>query len=273
MLASVLLFLLHAGTAWASDPRDAMFAIPDDGTQLLVDYFVTGAQLSVRHNRNLYGKANSLRLTGSGALSYQLGQAEAKVDLRVLAFEFSALAGYRAVFRELSFAPGPNGEYCTGCSRRARRAQDPLLGPTPGTDAFGFGEARISLLLPFNDLIVGNAHWALRYEDRKPRSYDWLLADVHDGGWFQRLEASLFVKHRDYGAMAPYVQMLRLRRNGALTTHWAVGFNLVTRPGLVRHDDLLLLTVLFRPGDPYYGQHSYFAPIRAVVAYRMQFWL
>ena len=268
-----LLLLATSTSAKASDPRDAMFSIPDDGTQLLVDYFLTGAQLSIRHNRNLFGKANSLRLTGSGVLSYPLGQAEGRIDLRALAFEFSVSAGYRSVFRSLTFDAGKDGEYCADCSRRARRRLDPLLSASPSTSAFAFAEGRINLLLPFNDFLVGTAHWALRYEGRQPRSYDWVHTDIHDGGLFQRFEASLFAKHRDYGAIAPYVQMLRLRQGDRLRTAWAVGLNMVTRPGIVRHDDVLLITLLVRPSDPFYGQHSYFAPIRALVAYRLQFLL
>ena len=60
-----------------------------------------------------------------------------------------------------------------------------------------------------------------------------------------------------------------LPRDGKHVPEFAYGFNLVTRLGLIPRNDLLFLTFLMRPGDPYYGQHSYFAPFRALLVYRI----
>lgn len=247
-----------------------MFALPVPGTVLLVDYFGSGGQVGLQHTHNIYGAANTLRLTGSAITSYPMAQVEGRVDLRLLALELTLAGGHRSVWRNLDFAPGENGAYCTGCDRAGRRRKDPLLEKTDSTDRFAFAEARAALYLPLNDHVIATGLYGFRYEDRKPRSFDWINSDVHDGGWHQRFEANLFFKHRDFGAIAPYVQLLRLRRQGRLVDGWAGGFNIVTRPGIVRHDDILLLTFLIRPGDRYYGQHSMYSPVRALLIYRMQ---
>ena len=108
-----------------------------------------------------------------------------------------------------------------------------------------------------------------RYEARKNRSYDWFYTDIHDAGWAQRFEATLFFRERHWGAIGPYVQMLRLPRAGAHDVGWALGFNLLTRPGFTEQDDMIFVTFLIRPNDPMYGQHSYFMPVRALIAYRL----
>jgi hypothetical protein len=83
----------------------------------------------------------------------------------------------------------------------------------------------------------------------------------------------MFVKHRDWGGIGPYVQLLMLPRDGEHDAQWAAGFNATMRLGLLPRNDLLFLTFLIRPGDPQYGQHNYFSPIRARLIYRMLFQL
>ena len=45
--------------------------------------------------------------------------------------------------------------------------------------------------------------------------------------------------------------------------------NAITRPGILPRNDLLFFTFLIRPTDDSFGQHSYYAPIRALLVYRM----
>ena len=258
-----------SATAMADRPRDYMLGIPKDDTRIISEYFITGMQLSLDHTRSIYGKANMLRLRGSGVASYPLGQVEARADLRILFLELGGSVGYRTVWRNLSFEPGKDGSYCDNCDRAARRHLDHILASGPTTDRFAFIEARLQAHLPFNDYFAITAIAATRYEGRKDRSFDWFFTDIHDSGWAQRIESTFFFKHRNWGAIGPYVQMLRLPRDGQHVIRWAGGFNLLTRPGLVNQDDMLFLTFLMRPNDPLYGLHSYFMPVRALLVYRL----
>jgi hypothetical protein len=110
---------------------------------------------------------------------------------------------------------------------------------------------------------------AARYEGSMDRTYDWFFTSVHDGGVITRSETMLFVKHRDWGAIGPYVQVMSLPRAGKHDTEVALGFNATRRLGLVTRDDLVFLTFLIRPGDRYYGQHNYYSPVRALLVYRL----
>ncbi|HKU39296.1 MAG TPA: hypothetical protein VJR89_14140, partial [Polyangiales bacterium] len=130
-------------------------------------------------------------------------------------------------------------------------------------------EGSVQLYAPFNEWVVFVSQFAMRYEGVRPRSYDWFFTNIHDDGQISRLETLLFFKHRDVGGIAPYVQVMWLPRDGHHDAEVAWGFNAVTRLGLIQRDDLLFMTFLIRPGDDYYGQHSYFSPVRALLIYRM----
>jgi hypothetical protein len=110
---------------------------------------------------------------------------------------------------------------------------------------------------------------AARYEGRRDRSFDWLYTSIYDRGVLGRRETLLFFKDRRLGGIGPYLQLLYLPRGDRHEAQWAIGFNAVTRLGILSRNDLLFLTFLTRPGDPAYGQHNYFAPIRALLIYRM----
>jgi opacity protein-like surface antigen len=273
-LASLLALLLAslvllASSAAAEQPRDYMFDFQPDGTSLLIDWYGTGGMLTLEHRLRFYGSSNDLTLAGGLVPAYPLGETFARADLRILFLSVGLHAAYRTVWRDLSFEPGENGEYCAKCDRASRRDRDHLLKDTPGSDAFGWGEARASLYFPFNDYVLATTAGALRYEDRRDRSYDWFYTSVFDHGMLGRWEANIFVKHPDWGGIGPYVQLLMLPRAGEHEAQWAFGFNAVTRLGILPRNDLLFLTFLTRPGDGKYGQHSYFSPIRALLIYRM----
>lgn len=245
-----------------------MLDLQPSGTFALLDFFVSGAQFSLEHREPIYGNANDLTLGATTLQSYPAGEATLRADLRVLLLSFGGTLGYRVVWRNLAFDAGTD-RYCVRCTRKARRDIDPVFGESPGTDRWGWAEARAQLLLPFNEYLVMASLGALRHEDSKPRSYDWFFASVHDGGLIGRWETQLFVKHRDWGGIGPYLQFMSLPRGDERQGQWAIGFNATTRLGLVPRNDLLFLTFLIRPGDPSFGQHAYFAPVRSLLIYRM----
>jgi hypothetical protein len=256
------------GAARADQRRDFMLDLQPAGTFALVDFFGSGGQFSVEHRESIYGNANEVTLGAATLQAYPAGEFTLRADLRVLFLSLGGTLGYRVVWRSLHFEPGPNA-YCVRCDRKSRRDMDPLFGETPGSDRWAWGEGRAQLLMPLNEFCVLASVGALRHEDSKPREYDWFFANVHDGGLIARWETQFYVKHRDWGGIGPYLQFMALPRGGEHEGEWAIGFNAVTRLGLVPRNDLLFLTFLTRPGDPSYGQHAYYAPVRALLIYRL----
>jgi hypothetical protein len=261
--------LAWANAARADQRRDFMLEGDQVGNRLLLDYFGTGGQLTLEHRGSIYGSANSYSANVATLLGYPLGQVTTSLSLRVLFLEFGVMAGYRAVWRNLSFEPGADGNYCANCDRAARRHQDPVLASGPDTDRYGLAEARVQLYAPFNDSFVLTSLLAADYQGLRPRSYDWFYTDVHDPGVITRWETLAFFKHPKWGGIGPYFQLLVLPRAGHHESEFAYGFNAVTRLGLIDRNDLVFLTFLIRPTDPYYGEHSYFAPVRALIIYRL----
>jgi hypothetical protein len=270
-LVAATLWIGAASSAFADQRRDYMLEdVGASGNFLLLDYFGTGAQVGIEHRGSIFGKVNDYTLNTSALVGYPVGQVTASAAVRVLFLRFGGSIGYRTVWRNLSFEPGDDGEYCKACDRGARRDRDPILGKGPDTDHFMMAEGSVSLFAPFNEWVVFTSQLAARYEGLRPRSYDWFFTNVHDPGLMTRLETLLFFKHRDWGGFAPYLQIMWLPRGGHHDTEVAWGFNAVTRLGLIQRNDLLFATFLIRPGDGSYGQHAYYSPVRALLIYRMQ---
>jgi hypothetical protein len=261
-------FSLTAETAHGDQRRDFMLDIQPPGTFLLLDYFGTGGQVTLQHRMPIYGVSNDLTISASVIPSYPLGEAIARADLRVLFVNFSASVAYRSVWRELTFEAGDD-TYCVDCDRAARREIDPIFGRAPGSDHFVSAEGEASVLLPFNENLVMQSLAGVRYEDRHDRSFDWFYASIYDKGVMGRWETSLFLKHRDWGGIGPYVQLLMLPRAGEHVAQWAAGLNATARLGLIGRNDLLFFTFLMRPGDGTYGHHAYYMPVRSLLIYRI----
>ena len=264
----VLLWSLGS-SAVAQQRQDFMFDVQREGLFAIADYFGSGAQLTLEHRVNMFGRANTLTSAASVLMSYPAGEVTVRSDLRILFLQLGVSLTYRSLWRNLSFEPGPDGAYCSGCDRESRRERDPLFGSGPDTDHFGIAEARATLLLPFNDHLILTSTAAVRHEGRRDRSYDWFFTHVHDGGVIGRWEATAFLVHRDWGGAGPYLQFMSLPQGDKHIGRFAYGFNAVTRLGLVKRDDLVFVTVLVRPGDNTYGQHAYYSPVRALIVYRM----
>jgi hypothetical protein len=267
-LLAALLACVSTG-ALAQQTRDYMLSFDRAGTFLLLDYFGTGGQVILEHRQPIYGSANELRVAAAFVPAFPLLETYARADLRILFFSIGTTVAYRSVWRDLQFEPAPGG-YCLRCGRKDRRKLDTLFERSPGSDSFPYAEVRSSLFGPFNDYFVGLTTATLRYEGRDDRTYDWYYTNVYDRGFLGTWETEFYFKHRDWGGIGPYAQLLVMPRNNKHESQWAFGFNAVTRLGLLRSDDLLFITFLARPGDELYGQHSYFAPIRALAIYRIR---
>ena len=268
VLVATMTFGALARPARADQRRDFMLSELAEGDRLILDYLGTGAQVSFTRRRGFYSHANDYALRVSSLLAYSLGQVQATASLRVLCFEFEGTVGYRTVWRNLSFEPGEHS-YCKDCDRPARRERDPLFGGSTSSDAFPYVQGTVQLYAPLNDYFVLTSLVSLRYEGLRDRSYDWFFANIHDSGLMVNWELAAFVKHRHWGGIGPYLQLMSLPRAGHHESEFAFGFNAVARLGLVERNDMLFLTFLTRPGDGNYGVHSYFAPVRALIVYRL----
>jgi hypothetical protein len=261
--------LALAHSARADQRRDFMLERPPAGSMFILDYFGTGGQLTLEQRVPIYGAANEAVLAGSTMLTYPFGQVTGTASLRILFLELGTHFGYRTQWRNLTFEPGENGEYCLDCDRKARRSLDPILGHGPNTSRFAFFEGRVQLYIPFNEHVVFSSFLAARFEDSPERTYDWVFATVKDGGVFSRWETFLFFKHRDWGGIGPYTQLMSLPRDGQHDQEFSFGFNAMTRLGLVDRNDMVFFTFLIQPGNDLYGQHTYFSPVRAILVYRL----
>lgn len=260
--------MLFAGDAVAQQRRDFMLEFQPEGSVLTIDHVGTGAMLGLEHRHGIYGASNELVLGTNLLAAYPLGELSVRSELRMLFLSLGGMLAYRTDWRNLSFEAGEN-KYCVRCNRAARRDDSPLFGDSTGTDSYPIAEAKATIYLPLNEYLVGSTTAAMRYEGRRERSYDWIYTSVYGPGVIGRWEALLFVKHRDWGGIGPYAQLLILPRDGPNKSQWAFGFNAVTRLGLLPRNDLLFLTFLMRPGDDEYGQHAYYSPVRALIVYRM----
>jgi hypothetical protein len=258
-------------SARAEQARDWLLNGAPPGNFLIFDYLGAGAQLSLERRQAFLGGANVFTLNASTLVGQYFGQAQASASLRVLIFEFSGTVGYRALWRNLAFEPGDNGAYCKDCDRPARRDADPLFDPTSGHAKYPYAEGSVGLYLPLNEWMVFGSQFLAHYEDSPARSFDQLYTNLHDGGLLLASETTLMFKHKNWGGLGPYLQIMSIPRDGRHETQVAAGFNALTRVGLIQRNDALICSLLVRPGDGSYGNHWYYMPARLLVAYRMSF--
>jgi hypothetical protein len=102
-------------------------------------------------------------------------------------------------------------------------------------------------------------------------------SNVHDGGQLNKVEATLFFRHRDFGAIGPYVRYMDMpvtknsgRHGRDQQLHY--GFVYGTRPGFIRprhgNIDLFLLQVIADFQDDEFGVHTYRVPAYILAVYR-----
>lgn len=259
---------LLAPSVRAEQPRDWMIAAQPNGTDLFLDMVLPGAQVTLEHRLPIYGFANQLSLRSSTLYTLAFAQSQVDVELRILVLTLGGSVGFRSSFRNMEF--GPDDEI----DRHARRLR--TVDGDYGTATWDYEEARATLSLPINDYVVFNAINTLRREARPDRSIDYFHGLVHDSGVLWKSDIMLFAKHRDWGGIAPLVQVLDFGLDGRRHTQFNYGFIATTRPGFQRADDLIFLQVLFHPGaslggvdnDEVYGLDVLFSPITFQLAYR-----
>ncbi len=255
--------LLVALPARADAPRDYFLNAPAPGNYAHFDAYTVGTQLGLENRSDLEPGMSMLHTRASGILSYPYTEGSINMDARVFLFTLGGSLGYRWVYRNLTFAPGE--------SRTIQARNDREKAGKFDTQGFAFGEGRFQLVVPLDFLFLINKT-TVRWEGRQDNSFDWFHATVHDRGTMVKNETTLFYRHRDFGAIGPYLRVMDMPKDGTRKTELHVGFVYGTRPGLVtpRHgnSDLFLLQVIGRPGSNTFGLHGYHVPLYILAVYR-----
>ncbi len=259
---------LGVPAAHAEQPRDYFLNAPAPGTFAHLDAYTIGTQASLENRADLEPGMSMLHTRVSGIVSYPYADGSVNLDARVFLFTLGGSLGYRHVYRDHTFAPGAD---------RSRDARNDIeKAGDYGSQGFGYYEGRLRMVIPLGPLFMINTG-TLRYEDRNDNSFDWFHANVHDSGNLVRYDATLFWRHRDFGAIGPtfrYMDLPRTNSSGQSKRVGEIAAGLVygTRPGLVTarggNSDLFLLQALFRPGDDDYGLHGYHLPMYFLAVYR-----
>jgi hypothetical protein len=139
------------------------------------------------------------------------------------------------------------------------------------TQHWAFAEARARMVLPVADNFLFVSSATARYEDCPNNTFDWLHTTMHDKGLLFKFDATLFFRTPGFGAIGPTVRIMELPREGKLAAEPAIGLTFGRRVGFFNQNDLLLVNVLTRPGDPSFGFQILRNPIFALVAYRVGF--
>lgn len=224
-------------TAAAEQRYDWLLSAPGaEGTYLNLDVIFGGVQAGVEQRFDIYGQANQLTLRGSSLAAIPFGSTQLDADLRLVILTLGSSLGAADAWRSQTFAAG---EPLDRKERRQREAAGEFE-----SDVFGFWEGRAQLTLPFNEYVLFNNVNALRFTGARERTFDNLTGVVHDGEYF-RSDFQLFMKHRDFGGLAPMFQVLDFPLDGSRHTQLNYGFLFVARAALVGRDDLVVFQMMF----------------------------
>lgn len=254
--------------ARAELPRDYFLDAPAAGTFSHSDAYNVGAQQSIEYRGHLEEGMSMAHVRASGIVSYPYAEGSLNLDARVFLFTLGASGAYRQVYRDHTFLPGESRTRQARLDRESER--------NFGSQGYFWGEGRLRFVVPLDPFFMVNTG-TIRWEDGNDNSFDWFHATVHDHGTLGKAESTLFWRHRDFGAVGPYVRWMSLPRMNAdgesrRESELHYGFVLGTRPGFVRprggNADLFLLQAAFKFGDDEYGIHSYRIPAYLLAVYR-----
>lgn len=265
-LLIVLGFLLPSSVS-ADQPQDWLLSgSQEEGDYLTVDLLIGAAQANYSKEIKIFGNANQLTLRGGGLLALPFARVAAGGDLRILILSLGMDVGYQSIWRGLQ---------CTDeeCTRKERRTLE-SGGEFTKSNGF-FWEGRGQLALPFNDYFLGLVQGSYLITDTPDNYYDYQNGVMRDSDLFS-MNYLLFFRHKDFGGFAPMIQQQHYTLQGKGINQYNFGFTFVTRAGLVRDNDLLVVRALFNNPDwlggtdlqDSYGQHVLRGPMQLLLAYR-----
>ena len=193
-------------------PKDYFLDLPAAGLWAHLDAITIGIQASLEHRLEVDGDITMLvtRLSGLASLGY--AETAAHADFRVALFTVGGSVGYRRAWRNYTL---PNDVDNTAKIRREMdRGESPF---ERNAINWPWAEGRIRAVIPLESLwLVTNG--ALRHESGPGNAFDWFHTNVHDGGLLWRADATLFVRHEDYGAIGPAIRYMRYPKKGKQVT-------------------------------------------------------
>jgi hypothetical protein len=226
--------------ASAEQRHDWMLAAGKPGTYVNLDIIFGAVQATLEHRINIFGGANTLTLKAGALAAIPFGSAQADADLRIVILNIGASVGAQDIWINQTF---PKGVEPTRKLRREREASGDF-----DTAQYAFFEGRAGIVLPFNDYLLFNNVNSFRIMGSQENTFDYQTGVVHDGNYL-RSDFQLFVKHNDFGGLAPMFQILNFPYLNERRTQTNFGFVFVSRAGLVGRDDLILFQMLFHAGD------------------------
>ncbi|MBX3184754.1 MAG: hypothetical protein KIT72_04880 [Polyangiaceae bacterium] len=271
--AALLAITLSAGAADAKTPRDYFLNPPPDGTDILLDAYTIGGQLSLENRAHLEEGMSMLYSRASAIYSYPFKEGTLNLDLRVFLFTLGASVGIRDVHRDHTLIPGEDfdgdgsPDSAADNTRDARNTRESE--GLHGSQTFPFWEGRFRLTVPLDSFFLMQTV-TVRGEDRNDNSFDWFHAFPHDGGVLVRSDTTLFFRHRDFGAIGPALRYIDAPKEGGRAGRINYGISYGTRPGLSK-TDLFLVQTLFQFGEEEFGLHGYNIPWYLLAVYRTAF--
>lgn len=268
LLLGMVSGLLATPQASADQRQDWFIADPqEEGDYLTLDLLIGGVQANYSKEIEIFGSANQLTLRGGGLLTLPFGRAAVGGDLRIVIISVGMDVGYDYFWRGLQC--DPNVE----CHRKARRLLE--SGGEFEQEGFMFWQGRAQLLLPFNDYVLGVVQ-ALHNRDNSPDNFFDYQAGVMRDQWLTTINYLLFAKHPDFGGFAPMVQQQYYTVGGKDVSQTNFGFTFLTRAGLIRDSDLLVVQLLVNSPNllggtdlqDSYGGHIFRGPMSLLMVYR-----
>ncbi len=263
-VALALALVTRSSSSAPKQARDYVLEPPPRGLWAVVDAYTVGAQGALELRVPIEDESTGMvHLRASSLASLGYGEVAGHLDARISMLTVGGSVGYRDVWRTIEGGPGEE------LTRDARPSVERERGRAA---TWPFAEGRARLTVPLESLFllaVGTA----RREDGPANAFDWFHANVHDGGLLLKLDATLFV---EAGAGSGKTTALVGRVTNLVLQGVPVGsiaaitFTELTRPGLLRREDLVFASVLASPGDREMGYSALGLPIWALVAYRAQ---
>lgn len=254
-------------SAAKTGPKDYFLDPPAAGLWAHLDAITIGTQASLEHRLEVDGDITMLVTRISGLASLGYAETAAHADFRVALFTVGGSVGYRRAWRNFAL---PNDVDNTAKIRRDMDQGESTF--ERNAINWPWGEGRIRMVIPLERLwLVTNG--AVRSEGGPGNAFDWFHTNVHDGGTLWRADATLFLRHEDYGAIGPAIRYMRYPKKGQQVDELAYGFTLGTRPGWRRKTDLFLFQFLTIPNSDEFGFHVLRLPIYTMLIYRASFGL
>lgn len=260
------------GEARPRQPRDYFLDPPAAGTDLLLDAYTVGAQLSLENRAHLEEGMSMLTTRASAIFSYPYKEGTLNLDLRLFLFTLGGSVGIRDVHRDHTFVPGTDFtgdgvvDGADANTREARRERE--ADGLHGSQTFPFWEGRLRFVVPLDSFFWVHTG-TVRGEDRNDGSFDWFHAFPHDSGVLYRYDSTFFFRHRNFGAIGPTFRYIDTPQAGGRDGRINYGLVYGGRPGLTKRSDLFLLQTLFEFGEKEFGLHAYHVPMYVLGVYRM----